>query len=110
CLLRPGHGETRRIGLGRALVAATLAGIALTPFAIPLASWAQAIATEVLQGIGGAARTAWLAYLGAVLVAYPLALATAGWTAMSLARWSHFPWERRALLAGVTVAAAAWLG
>jgi hypothetical protein len=109
-LLRPGLGETRRIGVGRALVAAILAGIALTPFAIPLMGWAQAIATEVLQGMGGAARMAWLAYLGSVLVAYPLALATAGWTALSLARWSHFPWERRALAAGVTVAAAAWLG
>jgi hypothetical protein len=109
-LLRPGLGETRRIGVGRALIAAILAGIALTPFAIPLMGWAQAIATEVLQGMGGAARMAWLTYLGSVLVAYPLALATAGWTALSLARWSHFPWERRALVAGVTVAAAAWLG
>lgn len=94
----------------RALAAAALAGVALTPFALPLAGWAQTIATQVLQGIGGAARDAWLAYLGGVLVVYPLALGSAGWTAVSLARWTHFPWERRELAAGGAVAAAAWLG
>src|SRR5207245_2739703 len=66
----------------RALAAAALAGIALTPFALPLAAWAQAIVTEVLQGIGGAAQSAWLTYLAGVLVVYPLALGTAGWTAV----------------------------
>src|SRR5262249_29686745 len=45
-----------------------------------------------------------------VLVVYPLALGSAGWTAVSLARWTHFPWERRELAAGGAAAAAAWLG
>ncbi|HLB76903.1 MAG TPA: hypothetical protein VJO72_07705, partial [Candidatus Dormibacteraeota bacterium] len=109
-LLQPEAAGRRRVGIARALAAAALAGIALTPFAMPLAGWAQRMATEVLQGIGGAARSAWLVYMGGVLVVYPLALGTAGWTAVSLARWTHFPWERRALAGGAAVAAAAWLG
>src|SRR5207248_3148444 len=51
-----------------------------------------------------------LTYLGGVLVVSPLALGTAGWTAVSLARWTHFPRERRELAAGGAVSAAAWLG
>lgn len=110
-LLRPAHGQCRRVGTWRGVAAAALAGLALTPFAIPLAGWAQSIATEVLQGIGGAARSVWLTYLGSVLVIYPLALGAAGWTAASLARWSHSPGrERRALAAGLAAAGAAWLG
>lgn len=109
-LLRPAAGGRRRVGRARSLAAAALAGMALAPFAMPLAGWAQTIATQVLQGMGGAARSAWLAYLGGVLVVYPLALGTAGWTAVSLARWTHFPGERRALAAGTAVAIAAWLG
>ncbi len=109
-LLRPTAGEGSRIGTGRALAGAALAGIALAPFAIPLADWAEAMATEVLQGMGGAAPDAWLTYLAGVLGVYPLALGAAGWTAMSLAQWCHFPRERHALVAGGAVSAVAWLG
>jgi hypothetical protein len=45
-----------------------------------------------------------------VLLIYPLALGAAAGTAVSLARWSHFPWERRALAAGGAAAILAWLG
>jgi hypothetical protein len=108
--LRPAAGEAPRVGTARALAAAALAGIALTPFALPFASWAQEITTEVLQGIGGSDQHTWLTYLRGVLIVYPLALAAAAWTAMSLARWSHFPTERRALAAGGAVAVLAGLG
>src|SRR5205085_12008569 len=64
----PGAAPEQAGKLVRAVAAAALAGIALTPFALPLAAWAQAIVTEVLQGIGGAARSAWLTYLAGVLV------------------------------------------
>jgi hypothetical protein len=108
-LLRPPDGVAR-VGRRRALAAAVVAGLSLTPFALPLAPWAQTIATQVLQGIGGAARDAWLTYLCGVLVVYPLALGAAGWTAMSLAQWSHLPDRRRALAAGIGVAVVAWVG
>jgi hypothetical protein len=109
-LLRPQSPEAARVKPGRALAAAALAGVALTPFALPLADWAQSAATQVLQGIGGAARGEWLEYLGGIMGVYPLALAAAGWTAMSLAQWTHFPRERQALAAGGLVAVAAWVG